>query len=75
MLNVLWEIITGESFANNERMLEDLILFMEERAKAFDISGGLLAQFPFLRFICPKYSGFQLIQKLNDKFRRMILVS
>ncbi|CAH1391662.1 unnamed protein product [Nezara viridula] len=72
VLNVLWEMVTGSSFQDEETMTS-LISLMEARSKAFDISGGLLSQFPWIRYIFPKYSGYNLIQTLNRKFKEMIM--
>lgn len=73
VLNVLWEIVTGESFKHKEQQLNDLIAYMEERAKVFDMSGGVLSWFPFIRHICPEYSGYNLIVNMNKKFKNMIM--
>ncbi|XP_066902251.1 probable cytochrome P450 305a1 isoform X2 [Halyomorpha halys] len=71
VLNVLWEMVTGSSF-QDEKTMTSLISLMEARSKAFDLSGGLLSQFPWIRFLFPNYSGFNLIKNLNRKFKEMI---
>ncbi|XP_014242399.1 probable cytochrome P450 305a1 [Cimex lectularius] len=72
VLNVLWAMVTGSRFLN-EDTLESLISFMGQRAKAFDMAGGVLCQFPWIRYIAPEWSGYNLIKKLNKQFKTMIL--
>lgn len=73
VLNVLWEMVTGSSF-QDEETITSLISLMEARSKAFDMSGGLLSQFPWIRYLFPNYTGYNLIQTLNRKFKEMIMV-
>jgi hypothetical protein len=47
---------------------------MSRRAKAFDMSGGVLNQFPWLRFLAPEWSGYNIIRRINAQLKAMIMV-
>jgi hypothetical protein len=47
---------------------------MSRRAKAFDMSGGTLNQFPWLRFFAPEWSGYNIIMRINAELKEMIMV-
>ncbi|BET00587.1 cytochrome P450 [Nesidiocoris tenuis] len=72
VLNVLWAMVTGSRFEDRET-LEQLISYMEKRAKAFDMSGGVLSQFPWVRHFAPERTGYNLIVQLNQNFKKMIM--
>lgn len=42
---------------------------LQKRAKAFDMSGGMLGQFPWLRYIMPEKTGYNMINQLNYELR------
>ncbi|KAK9500285.1 hypothetical protein O3M35_001573 [Rhynocoris fuscipes] len=71
VVNVLWAFVTGSRFQRDE-LLDELISIMTERSKAFDMAGGMLSQFPWIRFIAPEASGYNLIKKLNYKLKCII---
>ncbi|CAA9996624.1 unnamed protein product [Nesidiocoris tenuis] len=74
VLNVLWAMVTGSRFEDRET-LEQLISYMEKRAKAFDMSGGVLSQFPWVRHFAPERTGYNLIVQLNQNFKKMIMLA
>lgn len=67
VLNVLWTITGGKQFSKDENRLDELLNLLRERSRAFDMAGGLLNQLPWMRFICPDYCGYNVIQSLNTK--------
>ncbi|KAH8373324.1 hypothetical protein KR009_000622 [Drosophila setifemur] len=68
VLNVLWCLIAGKRIANEEdNTLHRLLELMNRRSKLFDICGGLLAQFPWLRYLAPDRTGYNLIRQLNSE--------
>ncbi|XP_031626090.1 probable cytochrome P450 305a1 isoform X2 [Contarinia nasturtii] len=64
VLNVLWTFTAGKKISNNEN-LTHLLDLMRQRSKAFDMSGGWLNTIPFLRFIAPERTSFNLIKHFN----------
>ncbi|KAF6203329.1 hypothetical protein GE061_003747 [Apolygus lucorum] len=72
VLNVLWAMVTGSRF-KDEETLKKLISLMERRAKAFNMAGGVLCQFPWIRFIAPERTGYNLISQLNGEFKNFIM--
>ncbi|KAH8268819.1 hypothetical protein KR018_010471 [Drosophila ironensis] len=66
VLNVLWCLIAGKRIVSEEdSTLHRLLDLMNRRSKLFDICGGLLAQFPWLRHLAPDRTGYNLIRQLN----------
>ena len=47
---------------------------MDKREKNFDITGGMLTAYPWIRFIAPEYSGYNMIQNLNAEIKLIIKV-
>lgn len=45
------------------------------RSKAFTMAGGWLNQWPWIRFIFPERSGYNIIKKMNDQLSYIIEVS
>jgi hypothetical protein len=75
VLNVLWVLVTGSRFSSwDDPRLQRLMQLMSRRAKAFDMSGGTLNQFPWLRFLAPEWSGYNIIMRINAELKEMIMV-
>lgn len=68
ILNVLWIFCSGRRLARNDATILRLIELLYKRSKLFDMAGGILSQFPLLRFIAPEWSGYTLIKNLNQEF-------
>ncbi|XP_065222911.1 probable cytochrome P450 305a1 [Planococcus citri] len=66
-LDVLWTITGGKQFSKDGDKLDELLQLLRARCGAFDMAGGLLNQFPWLRFVAPDYCGYTGIQSLNVK--------
>lgn len=73
VLNILWGLATGATISRKDPLLIKLIELMGQRAKAFDMSGGVLSQHPWLRFIFPTWSGFNLIQDINANLKKLLM--
>lgn len=69
VLNVLWTLTCGSRMKTYASLLE----LFEERRKAFDISGGILAQYPWLRFVAPAKTGYNLILEFNRKLKAFVM--
>ncbi|PSN47977.1 Methyl farnesoate epoxidase [Blattella germanica] len=74
VLNVLWVLVTGSRFSSwDDPQLQHLMQLMNRRAKAFDMSGGTLNQFPWIRFFAPEWSGYNIILRINAQLKEMIM--
>lgn len=66
VMNVTWKILRGSRFELDD---EQLIMLMEMIHKSFqiiDMSGGVLSQAPWLRFLAPELTGYRpLIETLK----------
>lgn len=58
VLNVLWAMLAGERFHLGDKRLEELLNISHGVFRLIDMSGGMLNQMPFLRFLIPEQSGF-----------------
>jgi hypothetical protein len=74
VLNVLWVLVTGTRFLSwDDPRLQRLMQLMSQRARAFDMSGGMLNQFPWIRFVAPEWSGYRIITGINDELKQIII--
>lgn len=73
VINVLWTFTAGTRIPRTDERLSKLLQLFEKRSKAFDMSGGLLNQMPWLRFIAPDYTGYSLIQNFNKKLNEFFM--
>lgn len=69
VMNVLWELIAGNKFDDHK-----LLTLMAKRSTAFDLTGGLLNQIPWIRYIAPDRSGYSLITDINKQLYLKISV-
>lgn len=67
VLNVLWSLTAGTNIERNDHRLTRLLNLMQQRSKAFDMSGGLLNQMAWIRHLAPEWSGFNLINRFNQE--------
>ena len=65
VINVLWTFVTGTRIPREDDRLQRLLRLLQDRSKAFDMSGGVLCQLPWLRFIAPEWSGYNLLRRFN----------
>lgn len=74
VINVLWRLATGKRFVEGAR-LHYFIDLMERRANVFDMVGGLLTTFPWIRYIAPEASGYNVLLELNKELQGFLLES
>lgn len=75
VLNVLWVFAAGARIPRDDARLTRLISLLQKRSKAFDLSGGLLNQLPWLRFIAPEKTGFNLINRFNRELHEFLMIA
>ncbi|XP_014476523.1 PREDICTED: probable cytochrome P450 305a1 [Dinoponera quadriceps] len=74
VINVLWNLLAGQQICNNTK-LQHFIEILECRAKAFDMSGGILASFPWIRYIMPNASGYNILISLNNELKHLLMTT
>lgn len=67
VINVLWTFTAGKKIPRNDERLTRLLTLMQQRSKAFDMSGGWLNSMPFLRFVAPEMTSYNLIKRFNSE--------
>lgn len=75
VLNVLWNLVAGEILDKGEGRgrLERLTDLMARRSKVFGMTGGTLSHMPWLRYVAPEWSGFNLINRFNTELSELLL--
>lgn len=68
VINGLWAMMAGQRFEIDDERLVKLLKIIHDAFRVVDMSGGLLNQMPFLRFISPRASGYN---KLREVLTRM----
>uniref|UniRef100_A0A1B0CBY9 Cytochrome n=1 Tax=Lutzomyia longipalpis TaxID=7200 RepID=A0A1B0CBY9_LUTLO len=71
VMNILWTMVVGDD-REHSVMSETLVKLLEERIKSFDLSGGALSDLPWLRFLVPEYSGYNLLCRINSKVQEIL---
>ncbi|KAL5237917.1 hypothetical protein ACI65C_005327 [Semiaphis heraclei] len=68
ILNGLWAMLAGHRFALNDSRLSRLMELVHVSFRMLDMSGGILNQMPFIRFLAPKCSGYEHIKQILLEF-------
>ncbi|XP_027842396.2 methyl farnesoate epoxidase-like [Aphis gossypii] len=68
ILNGLWAMLAGRRFALNDSKLARLMELVHVSFRMLDMSGGILNQMPFLRFLAPNSSGYKDIKQILVEF-------
>lgn len=61
-------------FTRSDCRLQKFLTIMDRRAQLFDISGGILSTFPWLRYVAPEISGYKTLLELNNELKNLLLV-
>lgn len=71
VISVLWAFVGGSRLSRHDVRLQEILQILDKRSAAFDMAGGTLNQLPFLRFLAPEKTGYNLIQNLNMKLKNL----
>ncbi|KAJ8882485.1 hypothetical protein PR048_014296 [Dryococelus australis] len=59
IVNLLWTIVSGQRFSYDDEKFQEILTYVYKSFR-LDVPGGILVNvFPFLRFIIPKWSGYE----------------
>ncbi|KOX69408.1 hypothetical protein WN51_05571 [Melipona quadrifasciata] len=72
VLNVLWFLVSGQAFSTNASV-NYFVNLLERRAQVFDMTGGFLNAFPWIRYIAPELSGYNLLCTLNNELKDFLM--
>lgn len=75
VISVLWTFTAGKQISRNDEELIHLLELLTTRSKILDISGGVLNHMPFLRFVAPEKTGFNLINRTNQDIHAFVMKS
>lgn len=73
-MNGLWAMLAGRRFALNDSKLARLMELVHVSFRMLDMSGGILNQMPFLRFLAPNSSGYKDIKQILVEFYTFLKV-
>ncbi|KAK7866993.1 hypothetical protein R5R35_006860 [Gryllus longicercus] len=71
VLNTMWTLVGGSRLSSSKFYLDKMLVLLEKRTRLFDISGGLLNHFPWLRFLVPSKTGYKLIMDINNDLKTL----
>ncbi|XP_055385573.1 methyl farnesoate epoxidase-like [Condylostylus longicornis] len=63
VLNVMWALLAGYTFDVDDTKLLNLVKLIHECFRDIDMSGGILNQFPFIRYFFPEKCGYNKMIK------------
>ncbi|KAK2574915.1 hypothetical protein KPH14_002606 [Odynerus spinipes] len=72
VINVLWTLTTGKRLHEGSR-LQYFNELMERRTRVFDMVGGVLSTFPWIRYIAPETSGYNLLVTVNNELKSFLM--
>lgn len=67
-------MVAGHRFMLNDPKLKKLMDLVHFSFRMIDMSGGILNQMPFIRFLAPKYSGYNDFQHIINEFYTFLKV-
>lgn len=78
ILNTLWTMMAGTRYSPEDKELKDLQIVLTELFANIDMGGTLFSHFPFLRYVAPEFSGYNMYIKthmgiwklLNEELRK-----
>ncbi|XP_039310857.1 probable cytochrome P450 305a1 isoform X1 [Solenopsis invicta] len=73
VINVLWLLVTGRKPSDDLTRLQNFLDLLERRAQLFDMSGGILATFPWIRYVAPERSGYNVLVTLNNELKNFLM--
>ncbi|XP_011861104.1 PREDICTED: probable cytochrome P450 305a1 [Vollenhovia emeryi] len=73
VINVLWMLVTGRKPSENLPRLQKFIDLLDRRAQQFDMTGGILSTFPWIRYIAPEMSGYNILVTLNNELKSFLM--
>lgn len=59
VMNVMWTILRGKRYELDDQRLISIMEAIHKSFQVVDMSGGVLSQLPWLRFIAPAKTGFK----------------
>ncbi|XP_043286114.1 probable cytochrome P450 305a1 [Venturia canescens] len=71
-INIIWTLIAGKRISNKKK-LQHFLELMKRRSEAFDMAGGLLSMFPWVRYVAPEASGYNLLMTLNNELKSFLM--
>ncbi|XP_070161816.1 probable cytochrome P450 305a1 [Polyergus mexicanus] len=73
VINVLWALTTGMKLSEDQSRLRKFLDLMSRRSQIFDVTGGILSTFPWLRFLAPDISGYKTLVALNTELKKLLM--
>lgn len=62
VLNTLWAMMAGERFELDDSRARQILKHIHTSFRLQDMSGGILNQMPFLRFLAPELTSFNKLR-------------
>ncbi|KAL1456965.1 hypothetical protein WDU94_001645 [Cyamophila willieti] len=75
VINTLWQMMAGSRFDHDDKRLAELLTLIHLSFRMLDMSGGLLNQMPFLRYLAPGSTGYSTVCHILDNLWIFLRVS
>ncbi|XP_036141138.1 probable cytochrome P450 305a1 [Monomorium pharaonis] len=73
LINALWMLVSGTRASANSSKLQRFIQLIDHRSTYFDSAGGVLSAFPWLRYIAPEMSNYNIHFKMNVELKSFLM--
>ncbi|GLV44385.1 Cytochrome P450 305a1 [Carabus blaptoides fortunei] len=73
VLNIVWSLLTGMRLHHEDPRLQNLLSMFRKRGSVFDMAGGTLNQYPWLRHIIPDRIGYKLLLNINKELKEFFM--
>jgi len=74
VLNGLWAMLAGGRFSLNDSRLTRVVELVHESLRMLKMPGGILNQWPFIRYLAPKFSGNKYLKQIINELYILLKV-
>ncbi|XP_014487656.1 PREDICTED: methyl farnesoate epoxidase-like [Dinoponera quadriceps] len=67
VLNSLWTLVAGSRFELENPKLTKILSVLDDVVRNSNVTGGILTQFPLLRYIMPETTGFTILNQRTTR--------
>ncbi|XP_060857669.1 methyl farnesoate epoxidase-like [Metopolophium dirhodum] len=72
VLNGLWAMLAGGRFSLNDSRLARIVELVHESLRMLNMPGGILNQWPFIRYLAPKFSGNKYLKQIINELYMLL---
>lgn len=73
-VNVIWTLLSGYRFSADDQRLLKLMKLIHRAFEVSEMSGGVINQLPFLKYLAPTWSGYSELAAFIDEIMTFLHV-